>query len=290
MNKTNGSTTNDSVAANAVFSCEFFPPRTDVGLDKLQVTQKSLQAAIDPSYYSVTFGAGGTTRDRTLETVKTLIDNKVNIAPHISCIGSSKQQISKLLEEYKTLGVTRLVALRGDLPSTGEPVKELLHANQLISFIRETTGEHFTIEVAAYPEYHPESASPQTDFENFKNKVTAGANGAITQYFYNVDAYSRFMDNCQNANITIPVTPGIMPITNYESLTRFSDTCGAEIPRWIRKQLEAFADDKESLQNFGIDVVTQLSAQLLEQGAPGLHFYTLNQADNVTAIWKNLSL
>ena len=169
MSKTNDSITNDS-AANAVFSCEFFPPRTDAGLEKLQATQRSLQEAINPSYYSVTFGAGGTTRDRTLETVKTLIGNKVNTVPHISCIGSSKQQISTLLEEYKNLGVTRLVALRGDMPYTGEPAKELLHADQLISFIRETTGEHFTIEVAAYPEYHPESASPQTDLNTLKIK------------------------------------------------------------------------------------------------------------------------
>ncbi len=175
MSENNASMTNNS-AANAVFSCEFFPPRTDAGLDKLQETQQSLQEAIDPSYYSVTFGAGGTTRDRTLETVKTLVGNKVNVVPHISCIGSSKQQISELLEEYKDMGVTRLFALRGDIPYTGEPTKELLHADQLISFIRETTGEHFTIEVAAYPEYHPESVSPQTDFEHFKNKVSAGAN------------------------------------------------------------------------------------------------------------------
>ncbi len=284
------STNNNSAATNATFSCEFFPPRTDAGLEKLQLTQKALHQTIAPSYYSVTFGAGGTTRDRTIETVKALIDNKVTVAPHISCIGSSKQQISKLLNEYKKLGVQRLVALRGDIPYTGEPAKELLHASQLISFIRETTGDHFFIEVAAYPEYHPESTSPQTDFEHFKNKVGAGANGAITQYFYNIDAYYRFMDNCQTAGISIPVTPGIMPITNYESLTRFSDTCGAEIPRWIRKQLEAYADDKESLQAFGVDVVSKLSAQLLEQGAPGLHFYTLNQTDSIAAIWKNLSL
>lgn len=282
--------TNNRSATNGSFSCEFFPPRTDVGLEKLQLTQKALHRTIEPSYYSVTFGAGGTTRDRTLETVKTLIANKVNIAPHISCIGSSKQQISDLLDEYKNLGVTRLVALRGDIPHTGKPTKELLHANQLINFIREMTGNHFTIEVAAYPEYHPESASPQTDFEHFKNKVDAGANGAITQYFYNTDAYYRFMDNCESAGISIPVTPGIMPITNYKSLTRFSDTCGAEIPRWIRKQLEAYADDKESLQAFGVDVVSKLSTQLLEQGAPGLHFYTLNQTDSIAAIWKNLSL
>lgn len=282
--------TNSSVLANTGISCEFFPPRTDAGLDKLQLTQQSLQESMAPSYYSVTFGAGGTTRDRTLETVKTLTDNKVNIAPHISCIGSSKQQISNLLDEYKALGVNRLVALRGDIPDSGDTARELMHADQLISYIRETTGDDFVIEVAAYPEYHPESATPQTDFEHFKNKVAAGANGAITQYFYNIDAYSRFMDNCLNAGITIPITPGIMPITNYESLIRFSDICGAEIPRWIRKQIEAYADDKKSLQDFGVDVVTNLCSQLLKQSAPGLHFYTLNQADTVNTIWKNLSL
>ena len=290
MNTNNRSTANDSAAANATFSCEFFPPRTDAGLEKLLLTQETLHDVIKPSYYSVTFGAGGTTRDRTLDTVRTLIDSKVAVAPHISCIGSSKQQISDILEEYKNLGVTRLVTLRGDIPDTGQPTKELLHANQLISYIRDISGDHFNIEVAAYPEYHPESASPQTDFEHFKNKVNAGANGAITQYFYNVDAYYRFMENCAKANITIPVTPGIMPITNYQSLTRFSDACGAEIPRWIRKQLESYAEDKESLSAFGIDVVSSLCNKLLENGAPGLHFYTLNQADSINAIWKNLSL
>lgn len=275
---------------SATFSCEFFPPRTDAGMEKLHSTQQALDKVMQPSYYSVTFGAGGTTRDRTLETVKQLIASNVNVAPHISCIGSGKQEISDLLDEYKNLGVTRLVTLRGDLPDSGESSKELLHADQLISYIRSTTGDHFTIEVAAYPEYHPESISPQTDFEHFKNKVAAGANGAITQYFYNADAYYRFLDNCQKADITIPVTPGIMPITNYESLTRFSDACGAEIPRWIRKQLEVYANDQKSLHAFGIDVVSNLSAQLLEHGAPGLHFYTLNQADSINAIWKNLSL
>jgi methylenetetrahydrofolate reductase (NADPH) len=281
MNATNRSTT---------FSCEFFPPRTEAGLEKLQITQQALNDVIQPAYYSVTFGAGGATRDRTLETVKLLAENNVNVAPHISCIGSNKQQISDLLTEYKNLGVTRLVALRGDIPDSGETTKDLSYADELVSFIRQTTGEHFNIEVAAYPEYHPESKSPQTDFDYFKKKVAAGANGAITQYFYNIDAYFRFIDNCQRENITIPVTPGIMPITNFESLTRFSDICGAEIPRWIRKQLEAYADDKESLQAFGLEVVSKLCNQLLEQGAPGLHFYTLNQANSTNAIWNTLNL
>lgn len=275
---------------SAILSCEFFPPRTEAGVEKLLATQQTLNDTFQPSYYSVTFGAGGTTRDSTLEIVKLLVEKNINVAPHISCIGSSKQQISNLLEQYKTLGVTRLVTLRGDIPDNGESTKELSHANELVTFIRETTGKHFSIEVAAYPEYHPESQSPQSDFKHFKNKVAAGADGAITQYFYNIDAYLRFMDNCQKENIPIPVTPGIMPITNFASLTRFSDICGAEIPRWIRKQLEAYADDKESLQAFGLDVVSELCNQLLENDAPGLHFYTLNQADSTTSIWKNLSL
>jgi methylenetetrahydrofolate reductase (NADPH) len=273
----------------ARMSCEFFPPRTDAGMEKLQINQQSLDDIIHPAYYSVTFGAGGTTRDRTLETVKILAAQNINIAPHISCIGSSKKQISELLEQYISLGVTQLVALRGDIPGSGETTKELSHANELVAFIRETTGDHFAIEVAAYPEYHPESLSPQSDIKHFKDKVNAGANGAITQYFYNIDAYFRFIDSCHRENIDIPVTPGIMPITNFESLTRFSDTCGAEIPRWIRKQLEAFADDKDSLQAFGLEVVSNLCNQLLAQGAPGLHFYTLNQADSINAIWNNIT-
>lgn len=281
---------NKRSSSTAALSCEFFPPRTEAGVEKLLTTQQSLADTFQPEYFSVTFGAGGTTRDSTLEIVKLLAEKNISVAPHISCIGSSKQQIQDLLEQYKTLGVTRLVTLRGDIPDTGESTMELSHANELVSFIRETTGDHFSIEVAAYPEYHPESATPQSDFEHFKNKVAAGADGAITQYFYNIDAYTRFIENCERDNITIPVTPGIMPITNFASLTRFSDICGAEIPRWIRKQLEAYADDKESLQAFGLDVVSSLCNQLLEQGAPGLHFYTLNQADSTNAIWKNLSL
>ena len=280
----------DANNRSATLSCEFFPPRTEAGVEKLLTAQQTLHATFQPAYYSVTFGAGGTTRDSTLEIVKLLAEKNISVAPHISCIGSSKQQIKDLLEQYITLGVTRLVTLRGDIPDNGESTKELSHANELVSFIRETTGNHFTIEVAAYPEYHPESQSPQSDFEHFKNKVAAGADGAITQYFYNIDAYLHFIDNCQKENITIPVTPGIMPITNFTSLAKFSDVCGAEIPRWIRKQLEAYADDKESLQAFGLDVVSTLCNQLLEQGAPGLHFYTLNQASSTNAILKNLSL
>ncbi len=275
---------------SAILSCEFFPPRTEAGVEKLLVAQQTLNDTFQPAYFSVTFGAGGTTRDSTLEIVKLLAEKNINVAPHISCIGSSKKQLNELLDLYKSLGVTRLVTLRGDIPENGESTKELSYANELVSLIRETSGDHFTIEVAAYPEYHPESKSPQSDFEHFKNKVAAGANGAITQYFYNIDAYLHFMDKCLKNNISIPVTPGIMPITNFASLTRFSDVCGAEIPRWIRKQLEAYADDTDSLQAFGIDVVSNLCNQLLENDAPGLHFYTLNQANATNAIWKNLSI
>jgi len=280
---------NDTTRSKMI-SCEFFPPRTEAGVEKLLATQQALDVTVKPAYYSVTFGAGGTTRDRTLEVVKLLLANGDNIVPHISCIGSSKQQISDLLQQYISLGVDRLVTLRGDIPEDGDNTGELSYASELVSFIRETTGNHFKIEVAAYPEYHPESVTPQSDFEHFKQKVDSGADGAITQYFYNIDAYKRFMDNCLAENISIPITPGIMPITNYESLARFSDACGAEIPRWIRKQLEAYADDKDSLQAFGLDVVTNLCNQLLELGAPGLHFYTLNQTDATTAIWKNLTI
>lgn len=279
-----------STRPEVILSCEFFPPRTEAGVKKLLTTQQVLDKAFQPAYYSVTFGAGGTTRDSTLEIVKLLTEEKVNVAPHISCIGSSKQQLNELLETYKTLGVSRLVTLRGDIPEAGKTTMELCHANELVSFIRETSGDHFELEVAAYPEYHPESITPQSDFKHFQDKVNAGANGAITQYFYNVDAYAKFMENCAAAGIDIPITPGIMPITNFASLTRFSDICGAEIPRWIRKQLEAYADDKDSLQAFGIEVVSNLCNQLLEQGAPGLHFYTLNQADSTIAIQNNLNL
>lgn len=273
-----------------VFSCEFFPPKTEAGMEKLLSTQKKLYADMDPSFFSVTFGAGGSTRDRTLETVKQLQANGSNVAPHISCIGSTKKQLSDVLDAYIEMGVTRLVTLRGDIPKNSVPDSELSHANELVAFIREKTGDHFHIEVAAYPEYHPESISPGEDFRHFINKVNSGANSAITQYFYNIDAYHWFMENCARANLDIQVVPGIMPITNYANLARFSDTCGAEIPRWIRKQLAAYENDPESLRAFGADVVINLSSALLESGSPGLHFYTLNQADATLNIWKQLNI
>jgi methylenetetrahydrofolate reductase (NADPH) len=272
-----------------VFSCEFFPPKTDAGMGKLLAAQNKLHTDLNPAFFSVTFGAGGSTRDRTLETAKQLQKNGSNIAPHISCVGSTKQQLSDVLDAYIEMGVTRLVTLRGDIPDGESVNSELKHANELVEFIREKTGDHFHIEVAAYPEYHPESVSPDDDFKHFIKKVNAGANSAITQYFYNIDAYHQFMDNCVRANIDIPVVPGIMPITNYASLTRFSDACGAEIPRWIRKQLAAYENDPESLRAFGTDVVVDLCTALLETGSTGLHFYTLNQAEATLNIWKQLS-
>lgn len=273
-----------------VFSCEFFPPKTEAGMEKLLSAQKILYAGLNPAFFSVTFGAGGSTRDRTLETVKQLQANGSNVAPHISCMGSTKNQLSDVLDAYIEMGVTRLVTLRGDIPKNGVPDSELSHANELVAFIREKTGDHFHIEVAAYPEYHPESISPDEDFRHFINKVKSGANSAITQYFYNIDAYHRFMENCARANLDIKVVPGIMPITNYANLARFSDNCGAEIPRWIRKQLAAYENDPESLRAFGTDVVVNLSSALLESGSPGLHFYTLNQADATLKIWNQLNI
>ncbi len=270
-------------------SCEFFPPRTPAGMEKLQATQAQLTETIQPEYFSVTFGAGGSTRDSTLETVKILNQNGVHITPHISCVGSTKSQIKTLLDTYQNLGIRQLVTLRGDIPQGQTLNSDLHYANELVTFIREHTGNHFHLEVAAYPEYHPESPTPQSDFDNFKRKVDAGADGAITQYFYNIDAFDHFMDKCLQANINIPVTPGIMPITGYKNLVRFSDICGAEIPRWIRKQLEAYADEPESLRAFGIDIVSQLCSSLKERNVPGLHFYTLNQAESTLSIWRNLS-
>lgn len=272
-----------------VFSCEFFPPRTDAGMEKLMATHQQLNNTIHPAFFSVTFGAGGTTRDRTMETVRQLrTDSSQVIVPHISCMGSTRQQLADLLDEYIKLGINRLVTLRGDIPQGVAPDNELTHANELVAFIREKTGDHFHIEVAAYPEYHPESASPDDDFKHFLNKARAGADSAITQYFYNVDAYFRFVEKCERAQLNIPIVPGIMPITNYANLVRFSDNCGAEIPRWIKLQLAAYENDPDSLREFGTDVVAQLCDQLLESGAPGLHFYTLNQAEAILSIWDRL--
>lgn len=273
------------------FSFELFPPKSEEGMEKLKNQVKKL-ARIDPLYVSVTFGAGGSTQDRTFQSVEWLVSEGIEAAPHISCISSSAAEIKQMLNRYKEQGIRRLVTLRGDLPSgTGMSGRgELNYANELVALIRREFGDYFHIEVAAYPEFHPQAANARIDLDNFKRKVEAGANGAITQYFYNADAYFRFVDSCKKLAIDIPIVPGIMPITNYSNLSRFSDACGAEIPRWIRKRLEAYADDVESIRAFGVDVVSELCQRLLDQGAPGLHFYTMNQSAATLKIWDNLRL
>lgn len=273
------------------FSFELFPPKSEEGMEKLKTQVKKL-ARIDPLYVSVTFGAGGSTQDRTFQSVEWLVSEGIEAAPHISCISSSAAEIKQMLNRYKEQGIRRLVTLRGDLPSgTGMSGRgELNYANELVALIRREFGDYFHIEVAAYPEFHPQAPNARVDLENFKRKVEAGANGAITQYFYNADAYFRFVDSCKKLAIDIPIVPGIMPITNYSNLSRFSDACGAEIPRWIRKRLEAYADDVESIRAFGVDVVSELCQRLLDQGAPGLHFYTMNQSAATLKIWDNLRL
>lgn len=271
------------------FSFEFFPPKTPEGVEKLRATRAQL-AQLKPKFFSVTFGAGGSTRDRTLETVREIQASGSEAAPHLSCIGSTRENIREILGEYKTQGIRHLVALRGDLPSGSIDVGEFQYANELVAFIREETGDWFHIEVAAYPEIHPQARSWSEDLKNFKRKVDAGANSAITQYFFNADAYFRFVDETRAMGVSIPVVPGIMPIGNYVQLARFSDACGAEIPRWLRKKLETYGDDLTSLRAFGLDVVTDLCARLLAGGAPGLHFYTMNQAGPSTTIWQRLGL
>jgi methylenetetrahydrofolate reductase (NADPH) len=273
-----------------IYSFEFFPPKTADGLAKLGQTSRSL-ANLQPRFFSVTFGAGGSTRDRTYEVVVDIQEKSgIETAPHISCISSTRENIREMLQTYQENGINHLVALRGDMPSGMVEAGEFRHANELVEFIRAETGDHFHIEVAAYPEYHPQAISPDRDLANFKRKVEAGANSAITQYFYNADAYFRFVGRCEQAGIDLPIVPGIMPITNYHQLARFSDACGAEIPRWIRKRLESFGEDLDAIRDFGEDVVTTMCARLLEHGAPGLHFYTLNRAEPALAIWKNLGL
>ncbi|MBE7526130.1 methylenetetrahydrofolate reductase [NAD(P)H] [Betaproteobacteria bacterium PRO4] len=271
------------------FSFEFFPPQTPEGMEKLRATRVQL-AQFNPKFFSVTFGAGGSTRERTLETVLEIQAEGYPVAPHLSCIGSTRENIRAILEKYHSHGISRIVALRGDLPSGMAQAGEFRFANELVAFIRKEFGDTFWIEVAAYPEYHPQARSALEDFTNFRRKVEAGANAAITQFFYNVDAYLHFVEMCEAANLNIPVVPGIMPISKFSQLARFSDGCGAEIPRWIRRKLESFGDDIPSIQAFGLDVVTALCARLLEAGAPGLHFYTLNSAILPTKIWQRLGL
>ncbi len=245
---------------------------------------------LEPAYFSVTFGAGGSTQQGTIDTVLDIKNQGFSAAPHLSCVGSTKDNIRKILANYKEYGIDRIVALRGDIPSGTLDIGEFRYANELVEFIRKETGDHFHIEVGAYPEVHPQAANAQSDLLNFKRKVEAGADSAITQYFFNVDAYARFVEDCKKLGLTIPIVPGIMPITNYAQLARFSDMCGAEIPRWIRKRLEGFADDRESIKAFGIDVVSELCQSLLEGGAPGLHFYSMNQAEASLTICRHLGL
>ncbi len=270
-----------------VFSVEFFPPKTDEGRENWRKARQAL-ARMEPAFYSVTFGAGGSTREGTFETVQEILHAGVQGAPHISCIGTTRNDVLELLSDYKAIGVQRLVALRGDLPSGMVERGDFSYANELVQFIREETGDEFKIEVAAYPEYHPEARSAENDVINFKNKVTAGADSALTQYFYNPDAYFSFVEKVQRLGVDAPIVPGIMPITNYKQLARFSDACGAEIPRWIRKRLEDLQDDLPALREFGLDVVTGLCQKLLDGGAPGLHFYTLNRAEPTLAIWDRI--
>lgn len=271
------------------FSFEFFPPRTEVGVEKLRDVHREL-AALNPDFFSVTYGAGGSTRDGTRQTVTAVKQAGSDVAPHLSFGGSSQDDITSLLMDYKNMGINRLVALRGDIPSGTGIASQYFYANELIEFVRKTTGDHFHIEVACYPEIHPQSDSYDSDLTYFKKKVDAGADGAITQYFYNPDAYFYFVDACTKAGITIPIVPGIMPITNFTSLQRFSNNCGAEIPRWIRQRLQTYGDDSSSIRDFGIDVVQTLCEDLLAGGAPGLHFYTMNQTEPVRQIWQQLGL
>jgi len=272
-----------------VFSFEFFPPATPDGVAKLRAAREEL-SKLGPRFFSVTYGAGGSTRDRTLSTVLEIKASGQSAAPHISCIGSTRESVRATLATYREHGIRHLVALRGDLPSGTADAGEFRYANELVEFIRSETGDWFQIEVAAYPEYHPQARSPNEDLANFKRKIDAGANSAITQYFFNAAGYYRFVDDAHSAGVAVPIVPGIMPILSFSKLARFSDACGAEIPRWIRRKLESFGDDSASIRAFGVDVVTDLCADLLAHGAPGLHFYTLNQATLTSLIWQRLGL
>ena len=271
------------------FSFEFFPPRTPEGKTKLQHTWQQL-AQLQPKFFSVTFGAGGSTQSGTLDTVLEIGRAGFEAAPHLSCVASTKAEIAQIIGQYKDNGIRHLVALRGDLPSGIAMAGELRHADELVAFIRAQTGDWFHIEVGCYPEYHPQTRHAADEVKYFKQKVDAGANAAITQYFYNADAYFRFLDEATAAGVNIPIVPGIMPINNFSQLARFSETCGAEIPRWMRIKFEGYRDDSASIRAFGLDVVTRLCEQLLQAGEPGLHFYTLNQAGLTTTIWERLGL
>ena len=271
-------------------SVEFFPPKTPEGENKLRLVRERFNKELKPAFYSVTFGAGGSTQSGTLQIVSGIHVAGEIAAPHLSCVGSSRDSVRKILIQYRDLGIRRIVALRGDLPSGMGQYGEFLHANELVEFIRAETGDWFHIDVAAYPETHPQSKSPLADLDRFVQKMEAGANSAITQYFFNCDAYFRFIEEANDRGVTQPIIAGIMPITNSTQLIRFSEACGAEIPRWIRLRLQSYGDDVASIRAFGEEVVTDLCDQLLAARTPGLHFYSLNQAEAVLAIAENLGL
>ena len=270
-------------------SVEFFPPKSPEGVEKLRVVRQQLYA-LKPEFCSVTFGAGGSTQEGTFSTVSAILDEGVAAASHISCIGATRERVREQLATLKTMGVKRLVALRGDLPSGFGTGGEFHYACDLVAFIRAETGDDFHIEVAAYPEMHPQAKSPEADLRAFATKVQAGANSAITQYFYSPDAYFRFVEEADALGVRVPVVPGIMPIASSSQLMRFSDACGAEIPRWIRLRLQSFGDDSASIKAFGLDVVTDLCEQLRAGGAPSLHFYSMNQSAAVLEICKRLGV
>jgi methylenetetrahydrofolate reductase (NADPH) len=268
-------------------SVEFFPPQTPEGAEKLRATWTTL-AALKPAFFSVTFGAGGSTQDRTFDTVAEIRAAGLEAAPHLSCVGSTRTRVREILRRYRDAGIRRIVALRGDLPSGMAEAGELGHANELVEFIRQETGDWFHIEVAAYPEYHPQAKTPRDDLLNFKRKAEAGADSAITQFFFNADAYEHFVADARSVGVGLPIIPGIMPIASFSKLSRFADTCGAEIPRWMRRKFESYGDDTASVRAFGLDVVTELCQRLIERGAPGLHFYTLNQAGLTMEVARRL--
>ena len=278
-----------AASTNPIFSMEFFPPRTPEAEASLAGVIERL-APLTPRFCSVTFGAAGSTREKTFETVLSLQSLGLEGAPHLSCIASTRDNIREVLMAYQAADIRHIVALRGDMPSGMLSAGEFRYANELVAFIREETQDHFHIEVAAYPEMHPQAPNLRTDVQNFKRKVEAGANSAITQYFFNPEAYFRFLDDCEKAGIDIPIVPGIMPITNHTQIARFSEMCGADIPRWIRKRLEQLGDDREGIRAFGLEVISDLCRRLLEEGAPGLHFYTLNQSEAVLGIYRNLGM
>jgi methylenetetrahydrofolate reductase (NADPH) len=281
------------MASPLSFSFELFPPRTPEGVAKLPSVIGQL-AAVRPGYFSITYGAGGSNQDGTYETLMAVARHSgVEAAPHLTCVGSTRAHIAALLDRYRQAGVKRIVALRGDLPATAMSPSapgDFHYANELVTFIRQTHGDAFQIEVAAYPEMHPQAANPASDFEHFRRKVEAGADGALTQLFYNADAYFDFMERCSKAGIAIPVIPGIMPITGFANTVRFCGGCGADLPRWVRLRLEELEDNKPALLDFGLDVVARLCETLLANGAPGLHFYTVNQAAPTLRLWKRLGL